>query len=121
MNTFFEDDPITVQIKSFKEGKEGTNKPQINIEVGYKSMDCDINNLSGGEYDRVQMAFTLAISDITNSPILLLDESISSLDEKTSEIILHKIYKSNKFRHKIIINVAHQICSGPFQEILKLQ
>jgi hypothetical protein len=117
LDSFFEDDPISVEIKPFKDVKKD-KKPQINIVVGYKSMECDIKSLSGGEYDRVQMAFTMAISDMMNSPILLMDESISSLDEKTSEYILHQIHMACST--KVIINVAHQICSGSFDEIITL-
>jgi DNA repair exonuclease SbcCD ATPase subunit len=119
LDAFFEDDPIEVEIHSFKDVKHH-KKPQINIKVGYKGMDCDINSLSGGEYDRVQLAFTMAISDMVNAPLLLLDESISSLDEKTSEKILHDIHANHCRADRVIINVAHQVCSGSFEEIIPI-
>ena len=115
MDNFFSDEPINVKINTFKEVKKN-KKPQINVEVGYKSMNCDIGCLSGGEYDRVQMAFTLAISDMVQSPLILLDESVSSLDEQTSCRILEHIKNTNKS----VINVAHQVCSGSFTEIVNL-
>lgn len=117
LDNFFSDDPISVEIKTFKEVKKN-KKPQINVEVGYRSMKCDPSSLSGGEYDRVQMAFTLAISDLVHSPLILLDESVSSLDEKTSSSILETI--KNGIQNKSVINVAHQVCSGSFTEIVKL-
>ena len=117
LDDFFREDPISVEIKTFKEVKNN-KKPQINIDVGYKSMKCDPTILSGGEYDRVQMAFTLSIADIVKSPLVLLDESVSSLDEETSSLILESIRTG--LQNKSIINVAHQVCSGSFTEIVKL-
>ena len=117
LDNFFSEEPISVKINTFKEVNKN-KKPQINVDIGYKSMTCDPSTLSGGEYDRVQMAFTLAIADLVQSPIILLDESISSLDEKTSSSILKSI--TNNIHNKSIINVAHQVCKGSFTEIVKL-
>lgn len=117
LDNFFREEPISVKINTFKEVNKN-KKPQINVDIGYKSMSCDPSTLSGGEYDRVQMAFTLAIADLVQSPIILLDESISSLDEKTSSSILKSI--TSNIHNKSIINVAHQVCKGSFTEIVKL-
>jgi ABC-type multidrug transport system fused ATPase/permease subunit len=61
-----------------------------------------IKNMSGGEKQRISF-----IRSIINNPdLLILDEPVSSLDEKNSEIIFKflKLYKKNK----IIIVTSHK-------------
>lgn len=114
---FFIENPILVKLKSFKETKKD-NKPQINIDIEYKGMETDLSSLSGGELSRVILAFTLALSEIFNSPILLLDESTASLDQDTTTIVFEAI-KEN-FKNKIVLIVAHQVVLGIFDKIIKI-
>lgn len=115
---FFPDHPIIVNLSTFKETKKNnTNKPQINLEIHYKSMECDITNLSGGELSRVILAFTLALGEIFQTPLLLLDESTSSLDQECTSIVFETI-KEN-YRGKLVIVIAHQITEGIFDKVIK--
>ena len=62
-------------------------KPCINITIEYKGMECDLGMLSGGELARVVLAYTLALSEIFNTPLMLLDECTASLDQDlTSDV-----------------------------------
>jgi DNA repair exonuclease SbcCD ATPase subunit len=117
LDYFFIENPILVKLKSFKETKKD-NKPQINIDIEYKGMETDLSSLSGGELSRVILAFTLALSEIFNCPILLLDESTASLDQDTTTIVFEAI-KEN-FKNKIVIIVAHQVVLGIFDKIIKI-
>ena len=80
LDCFFVDNPISVQLVPFKETKKIT-KPCINMIIEYKGMECDLTMLSGGELSRVVLAYTLALSEMFNTPLLLLDECTSSLDQ----------------------------------------
>ena len=115
LESFFNDNPISVVLKCFKENKK-SEKPQINIEIYYKDDVCDIGSLSGGEFARVVLAFTLALSDMFNTPLLLLDESTASLDEETTSIVFECIREH--MREKPILVVGHQIVQGIFDEII---
>jgi len=117
LDSFFIDNPIIVRLLSFKETKKA-NKPQINIEIDYKGMECDLNSLSGGELSRVVLAFTLALAEMFNTPLLLLDESTASLDQDTTTIIFDSI-KEN-FKDKMVVIIAHQVVEGVFDKIIKL-
>lgn len=117
LNTFF-NDPISVRLEPFKETKKGI-KSQINIEMEYKNIESDISMLSGGELSRVNLAYTLALSEIFNSPIILLDECTSSLDQELTSIVFEGI--KNSFSHKLIIVVAHQVVSGEFDRSIELK
>jgi DNA repair exonuclease SbcCD ATPase subunit len=117
LDIFFPNDPIVVRLTPFKETKK-TTKPQINIEIDYKGMDADINMLSGGELARVVLAYTLALSEIFNSPLVMLDECTASLDADTTSIVMEGIKKN--FSHKLIVIIAHQVIEGDFDRKISL-
>jgi DNA repair protein SbcC/Rad50 len=117
LDAFFIDNPMTVTIKTHKDVKSG-QKNQINIEIDYKGMTATMNMLSGGELDRVSLAFTMAINELTNSPFLILDESVCSLDQDTAGTVFEFIQEYAK--DKLVIIVAHQIVSGMFDAIVTL-
>ena len=115
---FFPDNPITVLITAFKETKSNDNKPQINLEIDYKGIEHDLSMLSGGELSRVILAFTLALAEIQNSPLLLLDECTSSLDQELTASVIEGL-KEN-FGEKLVLLIAHQVVQGTFDNIVRL-
>lgn len=118
LETFFPENPISVVLTPFKEGKK-TTKPQINLKVEHKGMECDISSLSGGELSRVVLAFTLALAEMFNTPLLLLDECTSSLDQEMTGTVLAGI-KEN-FSGKMVLIVAHQVVTGVFDKVMTLE
>lgn len=67
--------------------------------------DSKLNQLSGGEQQRIAIAIALA-----NSPKLLLaDEPTGSVDQKTSDAILEVFRKLNKELGTTIIIVTHDV------------
>lgn len=117
-DSFFKHNTILVNLQRQKISKKGSEKPQLNITVNYKGNETDMSILSGGEKDRIDLAFTLAMSEIFKSKVLLLDECISSLDHSNSENViegLRELYKG-----KLVIVVAHQVNEGLFDHVVKL-
>lgn len=117
LENFFPDNPIVVNLCCFKETKKNS-KPQINVEISYKGSDCDITNLSGGETSRVILAFTLALAEIFNVPLLMLDECTASLDSESTSIVFDTI--KEHFKNKNVLVVAHQCTEGIFDKIIKI-
>jgi exonuclease SbcC len=118
LESFFSDDSITVVLKCFKENKK-SEKPQINMDIYYKNdVDCDLGSLSGGELARVVLAFTLALSDMFNTPMLMLDECTASLDEETTATVFEAIKENMK--GKPVLVIGHQIVQGIFDQIIKI-
>lgn len=115
INSFFESDPMSARLIPYK---MKTNKPQINFDIHYKNMDCDINMLSGGELARLVLAYTLALGEMFSVPLVMLDESTSSLDEETANDVFETI--NDSFKDKLVIVVAHQIVTGAFDKIINL-
>ena len=125
LEKFFQNDSIIVDIVPFKEklSKDKKSnidkneiKPVIDIKVCYKGEEVELSSLSGGEYDRVSLAIMLAFNHICKSDMILLDESISSLDSDLTNDILEKL-KENLSDKRIIV-VAHQISTGLFDQVV---
>lgn len=114
---FFPDHPIVVRLSPFKETKKNV-KPQINIEIDYKGMECDLTMLSGGEVSRVILAYTLALGEMFNIPLLMLDECTSSLDQDMTTTVFNSIREH--FSGRLVVIVAHQVVTGAFDTIIKL-
>jgi len=104
-------------LKPFKTDKKGT-KPCINLEIEYKGMECDLTMLSGGELSRVVLAYTLALAEIFNTPLLLLDECTASLDQDMTGIVFDGIREN--FNGKLTLIIAHQVISGTFDKVVLL-
>lgn len=117
LDDFFEKDPLHASISCFKLVKNN-KKPQINIVIQHKGNQVELQSLSGGERDRVILAFALTLSDLSNSPLLLLDECVSSLDQENADTVFSSI--KTQCNNKLVIVVAHQIVTGMFDEIIRL-
>lgn len=116
LNVFFNDKHLGITLKTFKENKKGLTKPVINLEILYGTQLIPIESLSGGELDRVILAFTLAISNIFNSKLLIIDEATSSLDQEIHTNIIDGI--RDLYMGKIVIMIAHQVSTGTFDKII---
>lgn len=117
LDCFFDSNPISVQLQPFKETKKST-KPSINISIEYKGMEADLLMLSGGELARVVLAYTLALSEIFNTPLMLLDECTASLDQDLTSDVFEGI--KEHFNGKLVLIIAHQVVSGTFDKVIQL-
>jgi ABC-type multidrug transport system fused ATPase/permease subunit len=76
---------------------------ELNEILNYKSEKRINNNvLSGGEKSRISLAQNL----FKNPDLILIDESLSSVDEITESKILNKIL--SKFKNKTILCISHR-------------
>jgi len=117
LDVFFPDNPISVQLKPFKTTKKST-KPSISVQIEYKGMECDLLMLSGGELSRVVLAYTLALGEMFNTPLFLLDECTASLDQDMTGIVFDGI--RDNFDGKLTLIIAHQVISGTFDKVVRL-
>jgi DNA repair exonuclease SbcCD ATPase subunit len=111
-------DPITVELRTTKKTSTQIEKVQIQLEVYYKNMKCDVSLLSGGEQARLNLAFVLAFAHAFHSPLLLLDECTSNLDQELVETVVEQI---DSMAIPKVILIAHQIVEGNFKQILKVE
>lgn len=118
LDEFFPDNPISARLVPYKQTKKGDKKPQINLEIEYKGMECGLGRLSGGQKSRVVLSFTLALADMFNLPLVMLDECTSSLDEEMNSIVMNTLQQN--FRDKLVIVIAHQSIEGVYDNIIKI-
>ena len=81
-------------------------------------MEADLNMLSGGELSRVILSYTLALAEMFNTPLLLLDECTSSLDQDLAGTVFDAIREN--FNGKMTLIIAHQVVTGTFDKVLQL-
>lgn len=118
LDVFFPNNPISVQIVPYKQIRDKI-KHGIHTQIEYKGMEIDINMLSGGEQTRVVLAYTLALSEMFNTPFVMLDECTASLDQEHSEDVFECIREH--FSDKIAIVIAHQVVTGSFDRVIELK
>jgi ABC-type Mn2+/Zn2+ transport system ATPase subunit len=108
-----------VTLELFKRVKSTNQlKAQINFVIFYKG--CEYNSidcLSGGEADRVSLAFTIALNRISSSPLILLDECMSSLDQDIREQCLDCL---KTLTGKTILLINHDGVEGHYDNVIKL-
>jgi len=117
LDIFFKKEPMSINIKPFKVVKK-VRKPQIEINITYKGVETKTNMLSGGELSRLILAFTLALGEIFNVSLLLLDECTANLNEELTNEVFDCVRKHSNA--KFILVIAHQVVKGTFDSILDL-
>lgn len=84
--------------------KADVHKNIIDFPMQYETVVGERGTtLSGGQKQRVSIARALLLE----APILILDDSLSAVDTKTEELILHNLHEARKGKTNIII--AHRI------------
>ena len=119
----FFDYPINIDISPYKDMKtRGEKKNEINIKLSLRGRECNITSLSGGELSRVSLAITLAINRLmpVKYRMLIMDESMSGLDEENREKCIEIINKRCQITGITSINVLHGCTEGMFDNIINL-
>lgn len=105
------DEVIHVNFQLFK----ANEKPGLNMDITYKGVSSlSLNDLSGGEQHRVNIALVLALNIMCDCDYLILDEPFGSLDEDLVETCMESINNlfSKYNKEKCIYIVSHQRNSG---------
>lgn len=66
-------------------------KGKTDLEVFHNSEESSYENFSGGEAQKVRLAFFLAVSEVLGLRLMLVDEAISSVDESSKGLVLDAI------------------------------
>ena len=123
--TILFDDPMKIEFSIFKQMKTKDKvKPSIHYKIFYKGFEVDhLDQISGGEADRVSLAVTCALFQFSKFPFLLLDEFASSLDLNTKENAI-KTLKTflgvGTNQRKSILCISHDTVEGIYDHMVKL-
>jgi DNA repair exonuclease SbcCD ATPase subunit len=118
LDSMFED-PISININCFKDTKKG-EKAQVDFTIVYKGNETDLGNLSGGEFDRLNMCFLLSFNELSDSNLIILDESLSSINQELVGNIIEHIQTCNKDSNKLVLMTLHQSIKGMFDKVISL-
>ena len=119
VDKFFPDRELQMQLTPYKENLKGDKKSGLDIEISYQGEKISLDNLSGGEYDRCLLILFLAFNSMVSSDMILLDESLSSLNGELVEDII-EVLKEN-INDKLIILTLHQANTGIFDHVIDIQ
>ena len=110
---------IGIRLDLFKTAKTTKNvKPQANFKIAYRGGTFDnINQMSGGEGDRASLALTLALNRLASCPLLMLDESLASLDLDMKEAAVRTIREQTN--HTVLI-ILHDGIEGIFDHVINM-
>lgn len=90
---------------------------KIDVQVIQNGHKTNITSLSGGEYARVSLAITLAMAELHDVELLMLDENISSLDQETATSVVESIRENF---NGTILCIAHQTVRGMFDKVFEI-
>lgn len=112
------DVPIEIYISLYKTSKSNQRtKPNVNLQIKYRGgVFSNINQLSGGEGDRISLAITIALSRLNSSPFLILDECISSLDADIKELCIECLKRNAG--GKLVLCVNHDGTEGYYDDTI---
>jgi DNA repair exonuclease SbcCD ATPase subunit len=115
-STLFDRD-ISIALSLFKTTKTtGNVKPVVNFSIAYQGGTYDnINQMSGGEGDRASLALTLAMNRLSSCPLLMLDESLASLDLNMKEAAIRTIRENT---NNTVLVIVHDGIEGIFDGII---
>jgi ABC-type Mn2+/Zn2+ transport system ATPase subunit len=118
--TNFFGENVSVKLQAFKESNKGKEiKPGINIIIMKDGESVDLDSMSGGEFDRVCLAFFLAFNKVSKSNIIMLDESLSSIHAEMVEDIV--MYIKERLKDKLILFTLHQCNTGLFDKMIDVE
>ena len=119
--TLFPHGGTSVRINSGSTTAKGEERSKLSLSVIHKGQTVGktINPLSGGEKDRVKVAFQLALAEIYRAQFMILDEPFAGIDiENTLEICLALLKEFSAGR--LIVIAQHGAPEGVFDLVLNL-
>lgn len=117
-STLFDRD-ISIVLNLFKTLKTNKiTKPMANFAISYQGGVFDsINQMSGGEGDRASIALTLALKKLSLCPLMMLDETLASLDLDIKEDTIKTIRENT---NDTVLIIMHDGIEGIFDNTLDL-
>jgi len=112
--------PISVRLTTCQRGSK-TGKKQIVTSVSYKGSDSGgIFDLSGGEKQKCELAFLLAVHDILGGKILMLDERLNNMDTEVNMDVLNFLKRCCSGTNRIILVISHEAVHGVFDHVIDI-
>ena len=121
MSRLLPNEGTSVKILSGFKTKKGDDRSKLSLEVIHKGHNIgkDINACSGGEKDRIIVAFQLSMADLYNASFIMLDEPFAGCDtDQTLNNCLELLKDSS--RNKLILVAQHGAPLGIFDQVIEI-
>jgi len=122
LKRLFKDTPISVRITTTKvlKDKKAKASNRFDIKVIHNNFEYkSVDSLSGGEKDRLSMAITLAMNRKFGSPLLFLDETLSSLNAELKSEAVAVLKEAAP--GKTIVCVSHDETEGIYDKVMRIK
>ena len=117
LDTMFEES-ISIRLENVKKNK-GKGKLSIGLNVEYKGSNTDdIEELSGGELQKAELAFVLGCNDMVGGKLLFFDECFNNIDGEMHSEILN--YVKEICGDKNVFIVSHESIEGVFDNVKRI-
>lgn len=113
------DDDVSISVEGWVTTQKGVEKPSMNIVA--RRGDVVRKNafgLGGGICQRCELAFLLAVNDISKGRLLLLDECFCWVDQDSHMEMMHRLKELCSDR--LVIVVSHEANSGEFDHVVEV-
>lgn len=106
---------ISVSLTTTKKNKTNQNERMLlNMNIMKGVDEFDIDCLSHGQISKLSICLMLVMSEILNHNIIILDETLSNIDEETRDIILDMLKSTGKtvilVSHTQLSDIDNEIC-----------
>ena len=119
LDQMFPDDGTVITLKNSMTTQAGLENAKMSVAIHHKGSDVKrIKSLSGGEKSRACLAFQLALSEMYQSPILLVDEGFTGLDDETKAACFEVLRSVSQ--NKLILVVEHGAPESFFDEVIDI-
>jgi exonuclease SbcC len=113
----FPNQGTTITLNNVRLNKDESVRAKMSTSVFHKGVEYDsLDQLSGGEQNRAMLAFQLALSDLFNSPILLLDEAFAGAHTELKNDCIESL--RSVASRKLVVIVEHGLDDGLFDEVI---
>jgi len=114
-------EPIVVKLCTKRNKLNGEEKLQMTTSLEYRHND--ISKLSGGERQKCELAYVLAVNEFLGGRFVFFDECTAYIDEETQKDILDYVraWVDNSSMKKLVMFVEHKTIKGKFDEVIELE
>jgi DNA repair ATPase RecN len=120
LDSMFPDGDVSVRILTGITTKKGDERSKLGLEIIRKGHRVSrLKHLSGGEQDRIKLAFQLALAEIYGAPFIMIDEGFAGVDiEETLSYCMDTLKQVS--RKRLILMAQHGVPDGIFDQIVEL-
>jgi ABC-type Mn2+/Zn2+ transport system ATPase subunit len=118
----FPEEPISVEFKTIRESKTKADAKTMtcSMSIFYRNaVYASHSQLSGGEADRVSLSMMLALGSLLGSNIIMLDETLNTLD-RNAKIQIVELLKQVVGDTKMCFVVSHEGVEGVYDGTMLL-